>query len=271
MIEVIHVSDLHFNNDGGDAAAEQLLERVYDRYFNNLHTHLLVTGDVVDDGTEGQYEKAAHALSRFAGRLLMTPGNHDCGALGNFYDPAALHRWREHFEPMTTNCTRSADKVPTETMLDVDGERLICFGLNSNLLTVSPLDFACGEVGQPQLDDLLFLLNRAAFMDVPTLVYLHHRPRGIAWPESLVMALKDGPAFLEAVEGVVDVVAYGHSGDSVELQYHRPQPATSLTHDTYYSDANTSVGTQTCNRIVVTGIDVRVVRCDPVTGQEVVP
>lgn len=83
MIEVLHVSDLHFGqSDSRNEAARSLLEGInqvhpvagYDNRF------LLVTGDITDSGDEGQYRLAREALSAFAGRVLLTPGNHDCGS-----------------------------------------------------------------------------------------------------------------------------------------------------------------------------------------------
>lgn len=39
--------------------------------------YVILTGDIVDDGHEEQYKRAAEALAPFTGRIFISPGNHD--------------------------------------------------------------------------------------------------------------------------------------------------------------------------------------------------
>jgi 3',5'-cyclic AMP phosphodiesterase CpdA len=266
MIRIFHVSDLHFDCEGdSDTKAKKLLATIWARHFQReiypgvqggkgTKSYLLVTGDVVDDARENQYQAAAEALSPFRGRLLMCPGNHDFGLLGNFFEPASLGLWRRYFQPLCVAEGDQTQKAAVGALLEEGESRIVTIGLNSNLLTESPLDFAQGEIGEPQLESLRVLLNRAAFMDVPTLVYLHHRPLAFDWPTSRVMALRDAAEFLGVVEGVVDFVAYGHSGRGLERRK-PPGNVSTLLDDTKLLDANCSVEDGTYFQITVDGVE----------------
>ena len=83
-MKFIHISDLHFHRSKKDnKGAVKLLKLIEQRY--PAH-YLIVTGDITDDGDAEQYDRAAEALSAFAGRMFICPGNHDFGAAGFIYD-----------------------------------------------------------------------------------------------------------------------------------------------------------------------------------------
>ncbi|WP_328302255.1 phosphodiesterase [Streptomyces sp. NBC_00435] len=75
MIVIAHLSDVHL--DGGGRAAERT--RLVMEYLEGLPYALdavLVSGDIADHGTAGEYEEARKALfSRHP--LVVCPGNHD--------------------------------------------------------------------------------------------------------------------------------------------------------------------------------------------------
>ncbi len=82
MIEIYHVSDLHI---GRDTKKAQLLLRRIKRKFeigDHENRYLLVTGDVVQHGWNGQYRTALRALMPFEDKVWVAPGNHDYGFLG---------------------------------------------------------------------------------------------------------------------------------------------------------------------------------------------
>lgn len=235
MIQIAHVSDLHLTGDlDHDGHAIKLLARVLAAH---PEAHLLVTGDLVNDGTEEQYRAAAVALRPWRGRLLACCGNHDLCAAGNFYDADAPARWRLHVEPIIAE--HPVDGWLTY-LADHDGTRVRCIGLDSVAHTLNPLDFARGEVGEKQREALLATLNRSAEMDTPTLVYLHHKPFPIGGLMGAVEDLADWPELREILDGVVDVVCYGHTGANQRSDY---QPGTALARGTVYLDANRSVST----------------------------
>jgi hypothetical protein len=272
MLKIFHCSDLHCAAgetpssvpDNNDAMAKRLLSTIVDRHFkSDPNAYLLVTGDIVDGASESQYRAAWSALAPFAGRMLACPGNHDASRMGNFYDYEGPVRWKTYIQPLCVATGDQTSHMPTETILsDGAGTRVVCYGLNSTVYGTST-SFACGELGQVQREALMSKLNRASMMDTPTIVFLHHRPFGFDWPVSATMRLKDGPELAEIVDGVVDVVAYGHSGAGLELPYGLPPNSAIDLHGTQHLDANASVRTQSYYEIVIDHGDVRVsqLRC----------
>src|SRR5512139_3139562 len=85
MIEIFHVSDLHFGKSPKqNRKAESLLKKI-NRQFpftKKNNRYLLVTGDITDSGNADQYKLAKGALRAFKGRVFVTPGNHDYGHWG---------------------------------------------------------------------------------------------------------------------------------------------------------------------------------------------
>jgi 3',5'-cyclic AMP phosphodiesterase CpdA len=90
-IRLLHISDLHLHGDPQrDQLVAEALASIAERYATH---HLVVTGDIVDDGEATQLRSAYQLLSPFAGRLSLCPGNHDVGVLGNFYSADAARRF----------------------------------------------------------------------------------------------------------------------------------------------------------------------------------
>jgi hypothetical protein len=253
IIKVYHISDIHFHsNPANNTAADNLLTTIYNRHFSDPNAYLLITGDLVDDGMQEQYALIASSLKPFKRRLLACPGNHDCGILGNFYQGEAVKRFHEFIDPLTANRVDSTLKMPFETQLINGNTKVVFIGLNSNLYTSNPLDFACGELGEAQRGKLLELLNRAALMDFATVIYLHHRPFGYGFLEKQVKGLKDSKEFLEIVEDTVDIVAYGHGGNNANIEHFAKMEA-ELIKNTRYLNANTSVAEKSYFEMVFNG------------------
>jgi len=273
VIKIYHVSDLHFTAGATiatvpaseDLQARRLLEYIHARHFSRFpiiapdadSSYLLVTGDLVDDAQEDQYVACAAALTPFAGRLLACPGNHDVARLGDVYDAGSLDRWRKHIQPLCLYQGDQTTRQPAEVHLKNGGTSVRTIGLNSCIYSMT--DFGCGEVGDEQRDALLEILNRATYMSWPTLVYFHHRPFALNWPVSKVMALKDGPALMEILDGVIDAACYGHTGTNIELPYGVPLELLQTTlKGTQHLDANASVSTGSYYEITFDGSECKV-------------
>jgi len=187
-MKLLHISDLH--------------DSMVDLSVFPDH-HVIVTGDITNDGREGQFLAAHDALRGHKGGLSLVPGNHDYGWQGNLYSRESARRFDEILSaPLQGHCF--ADKVPL--VRKFDGVTLI--GLNSNLETSSPFDFACGEIGQAQsqlLDDAL------AGNGGVKIIALHHHP---FMHSDATMKLVDAQAFWRVVEGRADVVLFGHKHES---------------------------------------------------------
>jgi len=205
-MKFLHVSDLHFHRDQNDNKdANGALETIKRRYPD--HT-LIVTGDITDDGDELQYENAFKALEPFAGKVFIAPGNHDYGAVGNFYSRERALRFDEMLsKPLNQGGTFTGDSTPVVNIVDGTDERVMLIALDTNLETDNPFDFACGEVGETQLSFLETLLNASTSKDMQKILYFHHHPFIRNDP---FMELKDARQLMRAMYYKIDVVLFGH-------------------------------------------------------------
>ena len=155
---------------------------------------LLVTGDLTDNGSLDEYALALELLNPFSGQLLLCPGNHDYGRLGNFYEAKAEKRWKGLVTALT---------VPSTAV--VAGWRIVT--LDSCLKTYSFLDFAQGRVGSTQLFKLCSEFRKAKVNGEKVIVALHHDPLQEVWVERL----QDRDELFEECYGEAEFVLCGHS------------------------------------------------------------
>lgn len=263
MIKIAHVSDLHFHHDAiNNRKAVSLLKKVQNAYpFHTGHNYLLGTGDITDDGDKTQYAKAFAALKPFVGHLLLTPGNHDYGPLGNFYFEDSAKAFDDYLLRKLSINHHFIDKKPVIDVLDdTKGTQVLAVGLNSVVNTEIPFDFARGEIGDEQLTLLQGILSDSKYADMHKLVYLHHRPQKCNdWFLELVDA-EDLMAILNQTG--VEVVAFGHTGGNMG-ESEPPQARTVRVFVRkfgvkYLLNANTSVDAQKYNEIIFEGEDISV-------------
>lgn len=205
-MKFIHVSDLHFHSDPKDNKdACAVLASIGEKYKKH---YLLVTGDIVDDGLERQYANAYDALKPFLGRIFIVPGNHDFGALGNFYDLGKAVRFDEMLSlPLGQEGGFAGDSFPVVNAVEEAGVKVMVIALDSNLETSHPFDFACGAVGQEQLEQLDRVLSSPWSADMVKFVLLHHHPFVRNDP---FMELQDARQLMRMLYHRVDVVLFGH-------------------------------------------------------------
>lgn len=184
---MIHISDLHMHIKPSDNEPTLTrLDSIVKTYPDDI---IIVTGDITDDGHPDQYENAKNVPG------LKVPGNHDYGAAGNFYN-----RYKAELFDSTFGTNYAGDNDPQVDV--IEGVRFI--GLDSNLETDHPFDFACGEIGRKQLKALKGILNGPS---MPTVVYMHHHPFVRNDP---FMELRDAREFIRIIYGRVDVLLFGH-------------------------------------------------------------
>ncbi|HOI15228.1 MAG TPA: metallophosphoesterase [Geobacteraceae bacterium] len=220
MIEVFHVSDLHFGQSvSRNRRAGHLLDAISRQFpFEGRDNRfLLVTGDITQNGRKSEYELALQALAPFAGRVFLTPGNHDYGSLlGTDYSVRKARYFDSPFaETLGFTHPFFNKKVFTRQLLDPsDHSALLVIGLNS-CAREGIFDFAQGEVGAAQLAELDSIIA-GADPKTPTLVFLHHIPdKEAEW--DFVMTLRDWKELVTVVSGRVDVLAFGHQGTLMEV------------------------------------------------------
>jgi 3',5'-cyclic-AMP phosphodiesterase len=204
-MKFIHVSDLHFHRHPGDnKGATKSLKYIEKNYPDS---HLLVTGDIVDDGHPVQYDNAFSALKPFIGRVFICPGNHDFGAAGNFFSLERAKRFDEALSnPLKQGGTFTGDQTPVVNIVREPDTEVMLIALDTNLETEHPFDFACGQVGERQLAALKTQLSTAP-TDLPKIVFFHHHP---FMHNNPFMELTDGRLLMRALYNRVHAVCFGH-------------------------------------------------------------
>ncbi len=205
-MKILHLSDLHLhrnNRDNQEAIA--VLQSVETRYPNH---YIVITGDIVDDGSQAQYENAFELLKQFQGRLFITPGNHDFGCVGNFYSKERAERFDSMLAgPLGQDGTFLAENRPVVNVVKEGNDSVMFIALDTNLETEHPFDFACGEVGEFQLNALSNLLSNPSIPEMKKVLFFHHHPFACNNP---FMELKDARKLAQTVFNRVDAILFGH-------------------------------------------------------------
>lgn len=272
MIEIIHVSDLHFGKTKDwTKRAQRLLENVQEKFQvdKNKDAYLLITGDIIDNWGiaknlwKDQYKLAEGSLSVFKGKVSAVPGNHDYGLGGFGYSQACVDYFDNSFLPALGVRHKFHTKRPYREILDDGkGSKVLLAGLNSCLMTPGLLDISQGEIGKQQRARLDEILNDPADKDIPKIVHLHHIPHLRA--EGIGMSLTDYKELMAVVRERVGALAFGHEGamrdPSAKRAWHVSPPVRPMRIRRaayrgikYYLDANASVQDQSCYHIKVEG------------------
>jgi len=212
-MRLFHISDLHCEADPNTNNLRGLPERVGALAFamDRPDDVCVCTGDVVDDGGEEQYARALEILEPLDGRILVCPGNHDKGAHGILWSQAAETRF-DYFE-------RALGSHRVTTI------GTVCFiGLDSTLSTSSPLDAACGRIGETQLSWLEERLRSSQKAGLKTVVYMHHHAHRQQGLEDFGLWLLDRRELRSEVVGVADMLLCGHTHAEYDWQDRRRFP-----------------------------------------------
>ena len=211
MIRLHHISDLHVRRslDNNRVVSEKLKEirADWDRRFWG-DDWLIVTGDITDDGREKQYSRAWDLLYPFRGRMVMVPGNHDYGALGNLYSKKSAERFHG-FRAGLDSVRESVVDLQTQGF----GVEFIL--LDTCLHTGTVVDFAQGKVGWWALWKLKYNLARIREKGWKSVVVMHHSPLENNW----WLRLQDAKQFLGVVLGHADYVLCGHTHGVLKHHY----------------------------------------------------
>ena len=276
MIEIFHVSDLHFGQIVPDPDYERkakwLLKQIEDRFSIDIEPntirYLLVTGDVTQGGSKAQYQRAKGALSFFKDKVWLTPGNHDWSVvLGNIYRPYCARRFDKFAQEVGFKHAFFGKKPWSQTFPEPPASaELLVIGLNS-CKRLGFWNLSRGKIGRKNLQWLSVELAKPEYEKLPKIVFLHHDP--IDSPISIAMALDDHEEFVKIVEGRALVVAFGHQYGRLPHPAELP-PVTKLQiikqgtsigsqakglvggkSNTHYLDADNSVKEHSCYKITV--------------------
>jgi len=205
-MKFFHLSDLHFHRNTKDnIEVTKMLENI----LKHCPDHkLIITGDIVDDGHTEQFHRAYEALEPFKGRVYISPGNHDFGAAGNFYSRERAERFDEMLSiPLEQGGTFTGDNTPVINVVKEKNDQVMLIALDSNLETQHFFDFACGEIGDNQLEPLNNILSNPATSGMIKILFFHHHPFIHNNP---FMELKDGRELFRVIFAKVHAVLFGH-------------------------------------------------------------
>jgi metallophosphoesterase superfamily enzyme len=94
--KISHLSDLHISTESKPEVSRfRQVATAISKYYAGVP--VLITGDNTNSATKPQAQLARICIDELAktNLVLVVPGNHDCGALGNFNRWTAPHRWTE--------------------------------------------------------------------------------------------------------------------------------------------------------------------------------
>jgi len=209
-MKFIHISDLHFH--GTDEKNSEVTKTLGNLNKNYSSHCIIVTGDIVDDGNKEQYILAFEALQHFKKRIFICPGNHDFGTAGNFYERKKAESFDEYLmTPLQQNGTFSDDNLPVVSIIRENNDHVMLIALDTNLETMDPTDFACGNVGDKQLKALKDILSDSSNATFTKILFFHHHP---FIRSDFTMELKDASKLMEVIKNKVNVVLFGHKHDS---------------------------------------------------------
>ena len=181
MVELIHISDLHYGSEFKDEYMENIIS-----YINQVHPDVVIcTGDIVHKGRIVQYEGITPYINRIKEitRFMAVPGNHGVKNTGIIF-----------FERFI---------APRRSRMLLEDKDSIIVGLCS-----ARDDMAEGRVGDEQLDWIARCFNKNLENRV---MALHHHLIPIPMSGQKFTTVRDAGELLELTQLFeVDLVLMGH-------------------------------------------------------------
>lgn len=200
-MKFIHLSDLHIHeNDEDNLAVFEMFKYITKNYPDHL---VIITGDITDDGTKKQYQKTSDLFQLLLNPPIICPGNHDFGSVGAFYTPEKARLFDELCDVTGQQGHFAGNNRPVVASFQENCGKVMVIALDSNIETTDPFDFACGEIGDCQLETLSAIVQEPAFK----ILIFHHHPFMHGNP---FMEMKDSAKLAKVIYGKVDFVLFGH-------------------------------------------------------------
>ena len=192
MRKIIHLSDLHVGHEDCGDKFRALIDNITFLKQPADNYTIVITGDIVDNGTKSeQTDEAVAGIRQLEERgygVLVVPGNHDYGTGTRGYANAALTSFKERY---------FGSKRISYPKVDIIGKiAFIGLDLNADELHWRDRFLSEGEIGVAQLRRLKRILNRTEVISRKKVVYLHHHP----FDFKLGMQLKDSSDLKEVIE-----------------------------------------------------------------------
>ena len=227
-MKILHISDLHIGKEADVRRwkeSEKLVREIKRAWGHDGDKPLvLITGDVVDDGTEVEFIEARRILRPLRGagfHVVPLPGNHDYGWNG-------AHALEKKFKLFKKYLLGIEHRISYPDVPYSDND-VTLITLNSMLAETGFWDglLADGELGSRQLadlDEIITVLRDERKKTHRIVVALHHHP--FLFPddpplkkikERIGHRLKDGPHLMKLLSGRIDVLLFGHEHRHVDF------------------------------------------------------
>ncbi|KJF20136.1 MULTISPECIES: metallophosphoesterase [unclassified Rhodococcus (in: high G+C Gram-positive bacteria)] len=171
-LTIVHISDIHFNADGGNLSPERALElaskaiRQEDPDWGN--SILVLSGDFTTRGNKNGFNTASHYIHEYLlsdkmnfSSVLVCPGNHDITDTG-----CSFHEFNKFAFGITDDSAQTFTATRTICSVSRLGYRFVL--VNS----AHHGDHTYGKVDLEQLRDAL----EASTPDEPIILVVHHSP-----------------------------------------------------------------------------------------------
>ncbi len=224
-MKLIHLSDTHIGHGNNVQRMQSLLDDIAS--LGDPADYIIVhTGDLNDNSNPDTMQQSRALLDPLAEkgwRILLAPGNHDCGDALHV-DPGRAERFRDHFSSYIFG--KQPKQFPVLTLTD----DCALIGLDSNEGEMGFWEhwMAEGNLGTAQIESLNTLLDRPDVRQRKVIVYLHHHPffdafavradvadKGLLshlfnWNTRRFRRLKDAYTLMQCIRDRVDILLFGH-------------------------------------------------------------
>jgi len=207
---VIHLSDLHIGRGKKvDQRAAALVREIPKAYPG---VPVLITGDLTDSATEGQFKDTRTLLNRLAktNPVLSVPGNHDYAWHGVILRDGSWQEWLEYLgSPLGWGAAERPWMDPSQEPVGVDGVGVqkhgpvVYVGVDSG----DPYDHehtSRGWISPALATGLKAVLEKYA--GKTRIVLVHHHP----FKHGAFMKMKGAERFMAAVRGNCELLLFGH-------------------------------------------------------------
>lgn len=220
---IVHLSDLHIGRSRTEARnTERIVDGLVSMYRDRRDKPVvLITGDLVDDGSPEQFRTAAGLLSPLTEEgfaVWPVPGNHDYGWNGVHGKARRFKHFKSAFFGLETVSYPHVKLCRGHVFIGLNSMKAECDYWDGLL--------ANGELGTKQLSDLVGIFKKLKNRDraQKVVVHLHHHPfsyndEGLidALWDKLCLSLKDGDELMRQLAGNVDLLLFGHEHDHVDF------------------------------------------------------
>lgn len=200
MLKMLILSDWHVH--GSSKKNRPIFDRLQFVRGKYSEHHIIVPGDVTDDGSANQYRQLSRLLERTSttSSIYVARGNHDCGFAGNLFSTKAETRFDTYWGTSFKGWNK-----PEVHYVKNGSELLVLIMLDTVKETKWWGDFATGKVGWYQLYHLSKILDSLPKGSKRVVVMHHHLLTKSPW-----IQLTDAPRLRRVLYNRVDAVIFGH-------------------------------------------------------------